>query len=118
MGKPEHSLDVINMGTHVFECEWVKKDSDLNRFLAKCSCLPQWFDDLSDVIPSLCGWRQRVEVLLHNKGQAEGQEQELANEMSKNLEWHTGTMKIPSERAWALALDKQQLLAENDLASY
>ena len=41
-------------------------------------------------------------------------EQELANEMSKNLEWHTGTMKIPSERAWALALDKQQVLAEND----
>ena len=69
---------------------------------------------MSDVIPSLNGWRQRVEVLLHNKAQAEGQEQELANEMSKNLEWHTGTMKIPSERAWALALDKQQLLAEND----
>ena len=34
--------------------------------------------------------------------------------MSKNLEWHTGTMKIPNERAWALALNKQQLLAEND----
>ena len=34
--------------------------------------------------------------------------------MSKNLEWYTGTMKIPSERAWAMALDKQQLLAEND----
>ena len=34
--------------------------------------------------------------------------------MSKNLEWHTGTMKIPSERAWAMTLDKQQLLAEND----
>ena len=38
----------------------------------------------------------------------------MANEMSKNLEWYTGTMKIPSERAWAMALDKQQLLAEND----
>ena len=46
--------------------------------------------------------------------QAEGQEPELANEMSKNLEWHTGTMKIPSEKAWALALNKRQLLAEND----
>ena len=45
---------------------------------------------------------------------AEGQEQELADEMSKSLEWHTGTMKIPSRSAWAMALDKQQLLAEND----
>ena len=54
-------------------------------------------DAISDVIPSLNGWRQRVEVLHHNKVQAEGQEQELANEMSKNLEWHTGTMKIPSK---------------------
>ena len=102
------------MGTHVFECEWAKRDSDLNRFLAMCSCLPQWFDDLSDVMPSLCGWRQRVEVLLHNKVQAEGQEQELANELSKELEVHAGTMKVPSEKAWALALNKRQLLAEND----
>ena len=101
------------MDTRVCEREWVKRDSDLNRFLAMCSCLPQWFDALSDVIPSVNGWRQPVEVL-HNKVQAEGQEQELANEMSKNLEWHTGTMRIPSERAWALALNKQQLLAEND----
>ena len=34
-GSPNTPSDVINMGTHVFECEWVKKDSDLNRFLAK-----------------------------------------------------------------------------------
>ena len=113
-GNPSAPLDVIDMGTHIFERQWVKRDTDLNRFLAMCSCLPQWFDALSDVIPSLCGWRHRIEVLLHNKVQAEGQEQELANEMSKNLEWHTGTMKIPSERAWALALNKQQLLAESD----
>ena len=46
---------------------------------------------------------------------AEGQEQEVANEMNKSLEWHTGTMKIPSRSAWAMALDKQRLLAENDL---
>ena len=69
---------------------------------------------MSNVIPSLNGWRQRVEVLLHNMVRAEGQEQELANEMSENLEWHTGTMKIPSRSAWAMALDKQRLLAEND----
>ena len=81
-----------------------------------CSCLPQWFDAMSDVIPSLNGWRQRVEVLLHNKVQAEGQEQELANELSKSLEWHTGTMKVPSKRAWAMALDKHRLLAENDFS--
>ena len=43
-----------------------------------------------------------------------GQEQDLANEMSENLECHTGTMKIPSKSAWAMALDKQRLLAEND----
>ena len=113
-GSPNTPSDVVNMGTHVFECEWAKRDSDLNRFLAMCSCFPQWFDDLSDVIPSLCGWRQRVEVLLHNKVQAEEQEQELANELSKELEVHTGTMKVPSEKAWALALNKRQLLAEND----
>ena len=53
-------------------------------------------------------------MLLHNKVQAEGQEQELANELSKELEVHTGTMKVPSEKAWALALNKRQLLAEND----
>jgi hypothetical protein len=48
-------------------------------------------------------------------------EQEVANEMSESLEWHTGTMKIPSRSAWAMALDKQPcrkclcgLLAEND----
>ena len=63
---------------------------------------------MSNVIPSLNGWRQRVEV------RAEGQEQEEANEMSENLEWHTGTMKIQSRSAWAMALDKQRLLAEND----
>ena len=45
---------------------------------------------------------------------AEGQEQELANEMSESLEWRTGTMKVPGKRAWAMALDKQQLLTEND----
>ena len=45
---------------------------------------------------------------------AEEQEQELPNEMSENLEWHTGTMKIPSKSAWAMALDKQRLLAGND----
>ena len=56
VGESEHSLDVINMGTHVFECEWVKRDSDLNRFLAMCSCLPQWFDDLSDVIYNFALW--------------------------------------------------------------
>ena len=49
---------------------------------------------------------------------AEGQEQEVANEMNESLEWHTGTMKIPSRSDWAMALDKQRLLAENDLASY
>ena len=49
---------------------------------------------------------------------AEGQEQEVANEMNESLEWHTGTMKIPSRSAWAMVLDKQRLLAENDLASY
>ena len=113
-GNPSAPVGVINAAAHVFERNWAKRGSDLNRFLAMCSCLPQWFDDLSDVITSLCGWRQRVEALLHNEVQAEGQEQELANEMSKNLEWHTGTMKIPSERAWALALNKQQLLAESD----
>ena len=47
---------------------------------------------------------------------AEGQEQELANEMSESLEWHTGTMKIPSRSAWAMALDKHRLLAENDFS--
>ena len=45
---------------------------------------------------------------------AEGQEQEVANEMNESLEWHTGTMKIPSRSAWAMVLDKQRLLAEND----
>ena len=45
---------------------------------------------------------------------AEGQEQEVANEMSESLEWHTDTMKIPSRSAWAMALDKHRLLAEND----
>ena len=69
---------------------------------------------MSDVIPSLNGWRQRVEVLLHNMVRAEGQEQELADELSESLEWHTGTMKIPSKFAWAMALDKHRLLAEND----
>ena len=34
--------------------------------------------------------------------------------MSEDLEWHTGTMKIPSKNAWAMALNKQRLLAEND----
>ena len=48
------------------------------------------------------------------KVRAEGQEQELADELSESLEWHTGTMKIPSRSAWAMALDKQRLLAEND----
>ena len=69
---------------------------------------------MSDVIRSLNGWRQRVEVLLHNMVRAEGQEQELADGMSENLEWHTGTVKIPSRSAWAMALDEQRLLAEND----
>ena len=36
--------------------------------------------------------------------------------MSENLEWHTGTMKVPSKRAWAMALDKHRLLAENDFS--
>ena len=69
---------------------------------------------MSNVIHSLNGWRQRVEVLLHNMVRAEGQEQELADGMSENLEWHTGTVKIPSRSAWAMALDEQRLLAEND----
>ena len=69
---------------------------------------------MSNVIHSLNGWRQRVEVLLHNMVRAEGQEQELADEMSESLEWHTGTMKIPSRSTWARVLDKQRLLAEND----
>ena len=51
--------------------------------------------------------------LLHNMVRAEGQEQELADELSE-LEWHTGTMKVPSKCAWAMALDKHRLLAEND----
>ena len=42
------------------------------------------------------------------------QEQELADELSESLEWHTGAMKRPSRSAWAMALDKQRLLAEND----
>ena len=63
---------------------------------AMCTCLPLWFDAMSNVIPSLNGRRQRVEALLHNMVRVEGQEQELANEMSENLEGHTGTMKIPS----------------------
>ena len=81
--------DVINAAAHVFERNWAKRGSDLNCFLAMCSCLPQWFDAMFDVIPSLNGWRQRVEVLLHNMVRAEGQEQELADELSESLEWHT-----------------------------
>ena len=73
---------------------------------------------MSDVIRSLNGWRQRVEVLLHNMARAEGQKQELADELSESLEWHTGTMKIPSRSAWAMALDKQRLLAENVCVDY
>ena len=71
---------------------------------------------MSDVVPSLNGWRQRVEVLLHNMVRAEGQEQELADELSESLEWHTGTMKVPSKGAWVMALDKHRLLAENDFS--
>ena len=44
---------------------------------------------------------------------AEGQQQELADDLSESLELHTGTMKIPSRSAWAMALDKQRSLAEN-----
>ena len=109
-------VDVLNAAAHVFERNWAKRDSDLNRFLAMCTCLPQCFDAMSNVIPSLNGWRQRVEVLLHNMVRAEGQEQELADEMSESLEWHTGTMKIPSRSAWAMVLDKHRLLAENDFS--
>ena len=47
---------------------------------------------------------------------AEGQEQELADELSESLEWHTGTMKVPSRSAWAMALDKHRLLAEDDFS--
>ena len=68
---------------------------------------------MSDVVPSLKGWRQRIEVLLHNMVRVEGQEQELADELSESLEWHEGTMKVPSKCAWAMALDKQRSLAEN-----
>ena len=49
---------------------------------------------------------------------AEGQEQELADELSESLEWRTGTMKVPSKCAWAMALDKHRLLAENDFNNY
>ena len=56
-GNPSAPLDVINAAAHVFERKWAKRDSDLNCFLAMCSCLPQWFDAMSDVIPSLNGWR-------------------------------------------------------------
>ena len=70
-GNPSAPVDVINAVTHVFERKWVKRDSDLNRFFAMCTCLPQWFDA---VIPPLNGWRQRVEVLLHNMVRAEGQD--------------------------------------------
>ena len=85
-GNPSAPVGVINAAAHVFERGWAKKDSHLNRFLAMCTCLPQWFDAMSDVIPSLNGWRQRVSVLLHKMVRAEGQEQELANEMSENLD--------------------------------
>ena len=88
-GNPSAPVDVIDAAAHVFERKWAKRDSDLNRFLAMCSCLPQWFDAMSDVVPSLKGWRQRIEVLLHNMVRAEGQEQELADELSESLEWHT-----------------------------
>ena len=47
---------------------------------------------------------------------AEGQEQELADELSESLEWHTATMKVPSRSSWAMALDKHRLLAENDFS--
>ena len=113
-GNPSAPVDVINAAAHVFERKWAKRDSDLSHFLARCSCLPQWFDAMSDVVPSLKGWRQRIEVLLHNMVRAEGQEQELADELSESLEWHMGTMKVPSKCAWAMALDKHRLLAEND----
>ena len=113
-GNPSAPVDVINAAAHVFERNWAKRGSDLNCFLAMCLCLPQWFDAMSDVIPSLNGWRQRVEVLFHKMVRAEGQEQELADELSESLEWHTGTVKIPSRSAWAMALGEQQLLAEND----
>ena len=43
-----------------------------------------------------------------------GKKQELADELSESLEWHTGTMKVPSKGAWAMAHDKYRLLAEND----
>ena len=76
------------LSTLLLERNWAKIDSDLNRFLAMCSCLPQWFDAMSDVVPSLKGWRQRVEVLLHNMVRAEGQEQELADELSESLVAH------------------------------
>ena len=93
-GNPSAPVDVIDAAAHVFERKWAKRDSDLNCFLAMCSCLPQWFDAMSDVVPSLNGWRQRVEALRHNMVR---QEQELADELSESLEWHTGTMKIPSK---------------------
>ena len=104
-GNPSAPVDVINAAAHVFERKWAKRESDLNRFLAMCSCLPQWFDAMSDVVPSLKGWRQRIEVSSQH-GASRGQEQELADELSESLEWHTGTMKVPSKGAWAMALDK------------
>ena len=33
-GNPSAPVDVINAVTHVFKRKWVKRDSDLNRFLA------------------------------------------------------------------------------------
>ena len=104
-GNPSAPVDVINAATNVFERNWAKRDSDLNCFLAMCSCLPQWFDAMSDVVPSLNGWRQRAEVLLHNMVRAEGQEQELADELSESLEYQA---EVP--------LDKHRLLAENDFS--
>ena len=45
---------------------------------------------------------------------AEGQEQELADELSESLEWHTGTMKIQAE----VLSTSNDYLPKMTLASY
>jgi hypothetical protein len=105
---PRSHIDLSTIRQLDIEPSWNRAQDDLQEVLNRCPCLEDWFDAFVLAEQPFETWKDRLAVLVNSAGV------DIAKELVQEIDVGPGRVEVPTKLAWAMALDRDHLLGEED----
>jgi hypothetical protein len=94
---------------------WKKvQPGTLERVLERCAFLEEWLEwmCMDGMMPEIVGWKDRLLIVI---SRSEGHIDDLIEQLKCEVSFKHLTVWVPSQFAWGIATDREELITEQDI---